>query len=471
MIRLAGMMIQNKSGFEDGSPKYQQIADAIRRDIIDHNLKPGDSLPTVRAYAERIGVSPSMVTRAYSALERDGFVETIQGKGSTVSYLQGELAPEESNIKVFWSYAHRDDELTHGAIQDLAQDVANSFEVQMGRKLDVFFDRKSIKWGDNWRTSIEANLGKTLFFIPVISPTYLRRPSCLGELKRARKAFHELHLDAGIYPLQLVDVSPFLEASHDDDLASFLADTQAKSLPGGRTLYELFNKGQDSADYRDSVYDIAMEIKKRDASLGQNQENLLRDLAVQEKSLAGQGDQSKEPGEGLLDLLPRMADFQARLEEAMGRVSSAASQIGETFQKHPLTGRSFAERYQSVESISSELDRESKDLLDGCDQYRKIIDEYDSALQETLSFYDMAVATGLDVSAIDLNGLDENLSKLGQLADSFAQLRQLIGMVQVFGKLSRKLREPCERIERALDMIVDSQNSFERWQKAVRERL
>lgn len=64
---------------------YQQIADQIKALIIEGRLKDGDMLPSVRALARELGVSPITTRRAYTDLERDGFVITTPAKGTYVS--------------------------------------------------------------------------------------------------------------------------------------------------------------------------------------------------------------------------------------------------------------------------------------------------------------------------------------------------------------------------------------------------
>ena len=48
-------------------------------------LKPGDALPSVRALAQRLGVSPNTVGRAYADLSREGVIIAKAGGGSAVA--------------------------------------------------------------------------------------------------------------------------------------------------------------------------------------------------------------------------------------------------------------------------------------------------------------------------------------------------------------------------------------------------
>jgi GntR family transcriptional regulator len=65
-------------------PLYDQIATRIRVAVAAGDLRPGDSLPSVRQLAGRLRVNPATVVQAYHQLESEGFVEMRQGAGTFV---------------------------------------------------------------------------------------------------------------------------------------------------------------------------------------------------------------------------------------------------------------------------------------------------------------------------------------------------------------------------------------------------
>lgn len=68
-----------------GQPIYGQIVEQIRHAIEMGVLKPGEALPTIRALAEQLVVSPNTVVKAYSLLEQQGILTLRQGAGAFVS--------------------------------------------------------------------------------------------------------------------------------------------------------------------------------------------------------------------------------------------------------------------------------------------------------------------------------------------------------------------------------------------------
>lgn len=85
------IIISNSSG----KPIYGQIEDQIKAAIITGDLVEGEQLPSIRALANSLRVSAITTKRAYSDLERDGFIESVPGKGSFVAGGNADLIREE----------------------------------------------------------------------------------------------------------------------------------------------------------------------------------------------------------------------------------------------------------------------------------------------------------------------------------------------------------------------------------------
>jgi GntR family transcriptional regulator len=66
-------------------PIYRQIEAQLRRLVASGQLKPGDSLPSVREVAGRHAINPMTVSRAYSLLEAEGLLERQRGRGMVVA--------------------------------------------------------------------------------------------------------------------------------------------------------------------------------------------------------------------------------------------------------------------------------------------------------------------------------------------------------------------------------------------------
>lgn len=76
-------------------PIYEQITSQMKVMIMSGELKPGEAIPSMRAMARSIHVSVITVQKAYEDLQRDGFIETIVGRGSFVAAQNKEFYLEE----------------------------------------------------------------------------------------------------------------------------------------------------------------------------------------------------------------------------------------------------------------------------------------------------------------------------------------------------------------------------------------
>lgn len=77
------------------NPIYDQIASQIKNLIITGELNEGDALPSMRLLAKELRISVITTKRAYEELERDGFIETVTGRGSFVARKNLEFIREE----------------------------------------------------------------------------------------------------------------------------------------------------------------------------------------------------------------------------------------------------------------------------------------------------------------------------------------------------------------------------------------
>ena len=84
------ILISNSSGV----PLYEQIEKQIKSQIITGELREGDALPSMRILAKELKISIITTKRAYEDLERDGFIESVTGKGSFVKGINRDIVKE-----------------------------------------------------------------------------------------------------------------------------------------------------------------------------------------------------------------------------------------------------------------------------------------------------------------------------------------------------------------------------------------
>ena len=89
--------------------RTEALIRAVRARIATRALAPGDRLPSVRRFAETMGVSPSTVVEAYARLEAEGVIRARRGSGFYVTgaglpplSLSGMGPRRERDVDPFW---------------------------------------------------------------------------------------------------------------------------------------------------------------------------------------------------------------------------------------------------------------------------------------------------------------------------------------------------------------------------------
>lgn len=87
------MIIVIRNASDD--PIYLQIKQQIQREIMSGQLVEGTKLPSIRQLAKELRISVITTKRAYDELEQEGYIHSVQGKGSFVAARDEKLQREE----------------------------------------------------------------------------------------------------------------------------------------------------------------------------------------------------------------------------------------------------------------------------------------------------------------------------------------------------------------------------------------
>ena len=90
------IIISNTSGV----PIYEQIEEQIKSQIMTGALTAGEVLPSMRVLAKELKISIITTKRAYEDLERDGFIESVTGKGSFVKAVNSDIVKENMMFEI-----------------------------------------------------------------------------------------------------------------------------------------------------------------------------------------------------------------------------------------------------------------------------------------------------------------------------------------------------------------------------------
>ena len=451
---------------EEFKSNYQLVADRILNDIRAKRYKEDDPLPSISDMATKCEKSRSTIQRAYSSLVEQGVVYSIPGKGfvvaaQPVNYQRAEV-DSDSAIKIFLSYAHADDKNTHGGITQLKNSLIAEYKLQTGYDLQIFQDKDDIRWGDDWRDIINRSLGTALIFMPILTPTYLRRPNCLAELKNRVQQMKGAGYDAGIYPIEFVDCKRALAALQDDELANILAETQYCDW----TTCRLENPS--SSAYTKGISEIVGALIKIDDNLEKPQNERL-------KSFQQTADESSEDVDSsLIEDIAAMNDSLVALTNDTYFISNDITTVGKVFEENAVPqGANIKQALAAVMKIGEDLGVPSSELEKHCHNYSEHMRVVDKGVNSFIEF-------GMLFKGEDSNnGYKAQLQKFKEQVDDLRvkaegpldQVDNVRRLLRSAAKLARPLREPCRKIDAALDEIVSSKSIMDGWAEEISHAL
>lgn len=82
----------------DRRPIYEQITERFEELILSGVLKKDDQLPSVRSLAMELSINPNTIQRAYTELERAGYIYSVKGKGNFVEEMKDALELKRQEV-------------------------------------------------------------------------------------------------------------------------------------------------------------------------------------------------------------------------------------------------------------------------------------------------------------------------------------------------------------------------------------
>ncbi|MFT5602891.1 MAG: hypothetical protein ACI9N1_003153 [Flavobacteriales bacterium] len=83
-------------------------------------------------------------------------------------------------MKVFWSYAKKDDQKPHN-LTKLREAFNIALDQTLGVDSKLIVDVTDLKWGDKWNRKLEKSIKGADYFLPILSPSYFRSKMCMRE--------------------------------------------------------------------------------------------------------------------------------------------------------------------------------------------------------------------------------------------------------------------------------------------------
>lgn len=126
------MKLPIKLSKDSRKPMYHQLEFQIKALIASGYLEAGIALPSIRMLSKELKISVITTRRAYQNLESEGFIKTVQGKGTFVAEVHAHLKKEIKTSTVYDAFEKAIDtafkyDYTAEQIKQIFQDVLHSY--------------------------------------------------------------------------------------------------------------------------------------------------------------------------------------------------------------------------------------------------------------------------------------------------------------------------------------------------------
>jgi TIR domain-containing protein len=158
----------------------------------------------------------------------------------------------EPPIRVFLSYAQADDEML-GFINPFTTSLRHMALADQGRNLDIFIDRESVNWGENWQAAIQTGIDGAMIFMPVVTRQYFDRAACREELLTFYNEAKSLGVTSLLLPVVLLGHS-YISENSEDIAVRIISERQY------RDLKEAWVAGPQSVAWRSAIVQLAAEL-------------------------------------------------------------------------------------------------------------------------------------------------------------------------------------------------------------------
>lgn len=348
----------------------------------------------------------------------------------------------------FWSYAHIDDEGSGGKIAHLYKRVEQSYQMHSGDALKSFFDRDDsdgIKWGEEWRLKIRDSIIGTTFFVPVISPSYLRSPICREEFNEFWNGAQSSGLTQLLLPVLWIDVAP-------------------RTAEEG-AVWDIVSKIQ-YIDWRATWHEDAAS-----AAFGARVHEMGRRMAEIALSVAESptetppAEPSDEPEPFVIDLMYLMNEADDRLEkfkQAVIATNQALGRVMEELQREPPPPNASAGQVQSY------LNTVSRRLAGPANDFEASAKQWES---ETRALSELIITFAHTVIPGQSGANDLKIDELRQLPDivhsKFGHYDKYRNTIAQFGRMTREMKGPIAALENGFDSLDAIREMMRSWAAAL----
>jgi len=323
-----------------------------------------------------------------------------------------------------------------------------------GDSIEIFMDRDDIAWGQQWAQVINRGITRTIFMLPIVTPSYFRSDACRDELLR----FNSLCSQRGLSDLILPIVFSGLErisTNSDDEVVRIIAGTQYEDF----TDVWPYERGGEEwmLGVRHLVRGLIDAEKRVDARL--------LALLDEPSTTAAAGEDPDEVPDSELGMAEYMTAIVPAIESATATLNTAVERFQafvDALTATPLggagAGATDPRRFQAqitatanaIKPSASELESAGSAALAEVSEADKLVT---GMIQSLSGMHDKTLLAAFRASMGDLTPVKSAVDAMDEM------IRQLADTA----RLSSVLRKELRPARRGMQFIRDAGSLFLRW--------
>ena len=338
------------------------------------------------------------------------------------------LGEDMSDTQIFMSYTHQDaDSVVGGDMRQFGRDIAEALESLFGRSVDLFLDTDKARWGEHLWNRLDAEIQRSTFFMPFITPRYLNSKACVDEFKKfldaAERAGAEKQL---LLPLVWITPPAFKRNTGDNLIVERVKKTLYQNVSEVRTL------DRTSSAYRQKIEELAGLI-----------DQMLEEREQQGIELNQSTSTEDEEGMGAFDYLAEIEETYPQVESSLESFMSAFTQLGLGFQESggKLNEQALSNPFQAqklLKEMAKDLAPLAKKTEERSQEASKKWSELISKLNRGVHLLSEASGENIPDSLIhDIASIRDTLQKLEGVAESESIAIQMPKLSSALTPISR----------------------------------
>jgi hypothetical protein len=350
----------------------------------------------------------------------------------------------------FFSYHRRDNAQFEDVVDRLKSDISNRLEAETGMTLEVFLDRDSIGWGNDWRNEIEQAVNAATLFIPIITMRYFSSEACKEELL----AFHAAAKQRGVTDLIL----PIILFGTDEITAeSHLSEVQLIERLNYISIEKDWEEGYSSPEWRRAIARIVTGLR---SALLRAEEQL--ESSASGTSLVSTNADQHDPTADVTSFMELLNDVTTKVE-VFGKASHAfisAFQVG--FEDMQLNAMTPGQQNAFFLRLARDLKEPGLRVENAGIELANVTTDTDAQLRAVISELEGIDSTFTSGTAKELRSrVSELPAEFEGMDDQLGEINSILRTVALMNSSLRRSIQPVTRGFSSLNMAMATVRSWE----------